>query len=144
MKNKKVKRIVLYTLLVLVLTTIFIFSGEPGKKSESTSDAFTSIIIDKVSSITNKDIKETKKKDKFKNDIIEPIEYIDKEKMTKEEINYYNKKFISETNVICLNLEHKTITSFIESDSPFTPNEPYKLSSEEIKAITLKCSELGW
>ncbi len=34
---------------------------------------------------------ETKKKDKFKNDIIEPIEYIDKEKMTKEEINYYNK-----------------------------------------------------
>ena len=63
MKNKKVKRIVLYTLLVLVLTTIFIFSGEPGKKSESTSDAFTSTIIDKVSSITNKDIKETKKKD---------------------------------------------------------------------------------
>lgn len=71
MKNKKVKRIVLYTLLVLVLTTIFIFSGEPGKKSESTSDAFTSTIIDKVSSITNKDIKETKKKD-----IIESTRFI--------------------------------------------------------------------
>ena len=40
---------------------------------------------------------ETKKKDKFKNDIIEPIEYIDKEKMTKEEINYYNRNYISYT-----------------------------------------------
>ncbi len=34
---------------------------------------------------------ETKKRDKFKNDIIEQIEYIDKEKMTKEEKDYYNK-----------------------------------------------------
>ena len=42
-----------------------------GKKSESTSDAFTSTIIDKVSSITNKDIKETKKKD-----IIESTRFI--------------------------------------------------------------------
>lgn len=34
---------------------------------------------------------ETKKKEKFKDDIIEPIEYIDKEKMSNEEKEHYNK-----------------------------------------------------
>lgn len=59
----KTKRIILYTLLIIVLLTIFVFSGEPGKKSQSTSDKFTSSIIDKVTDITNKDITENKKKD---------------------------------------------------------------------------------
>lgn len=35
--------------------------------------------------------KETKVEDKFKEDIIEPIKYIDKEKLSEEEKNYYNK-----------------------------------------------------
>lgn len=49
---------------------------------------------------------ETKKKDKFRNDVIEPIEYIDKEKMTKEETEYYNK--IGET---CIkNNEYAVVT----------------------------------
>lgn len=34
---------------------------------------------------------ETKVEDKFKEDIIEPIKYIDKEKLTMEEKEYYNK-----------------------------------------------------
>lgn len=34
---------------------------------------------------------ETKKKDKFENNIIEPIKYIDKQKMTEKDKDYYNK-----------------------------------------------------
>lgn len=59
----KIKRIVLYILLIVVLLSIFMFSGETGTKSNNTSDKFTSSIIDKVSSVTNKDISENKKKD---------------------------------------------------------------------------------
>lgn len=35
--------------------------------------------------------KEIKVEDKFKEDIIEPIKYINKEKLSEEERNYYNK-----------------------------------------------------
>ncbi len=35
--------------------------------------------------------KEIKVKDKFKENIIEPIKYVDKEKLKKEERDYYNK-----------------------------------------------------
>ena len=65
MKNNKwkTKRIILFIILIIEILTIFIFSNEPGKKSESTSDSFASSVIDKVTSITNKDITETKKKD---------------------------------------------------------------------------------
>lgn len=65
MKNNKLKtkRVIIYIILIIEIFTTFIFSNEPGRKSENTSDAFTSSIIDKVTSITNKDISETKKKD---------------------------------------------------------------------------------
>ena len=62
-ENVKVKRAILYILLLLILSTIFIFSGENGQKSNNTSDAFTGSIIDKVSNITNKEISDNKKKD---------------------------------------------------------------------------------
>lgn len=64
MKNNKLKtkKIILYIILIIELLTIFIFSNQPGKKSENTSDSFASSIIDKVTNITNKDITETKKK----------------------------------------------------------------------------------
>ncbi len=60
------------------------------------------------------------------------------------EINYFNKKFISDTNVISFNLEDKTVSSFIESDDPFTPNRPYELNLDELKSIILQIDELGW
>lgn len=67
-----------------------------------------------------------------------------KEIENKRRIDFCSKHFISEINIISFDLKRKQLECFIESDSPFTPNEPYKLNLEELKAITLKCSELGW
>ena len=67
-----------------------------------------------------------------------------KEIDNKRRIDFCSKHFISETNIISFDLKRKQLECFIESDSPFTPNEPYTLSSEELKTIALKCSELGW
>lgn len=61
-----------------------------------------------------------------------------------DEINYFYKKFISETNVISFDLKHKNVEAFIEYDSPFTPNKPYVLSFKELQAINKQCEELGW
>ncbi len=60
------------------------------------------------------------------------------------EINYFNKRFISDTNVINFDLKFRRISAFIESDSPFTPNIPYTLSLKEIQAINKQIEELGW
>lgn len=49
---------------------------------------------------------ETKVEDKFKEDIIEPIKYIDKEKLTEEQKEYYKK--IGET--IIKNNEYAVVT----------------------------------
>lgn len=61
-----------------------------------------------------------------------------------DEINYFNKNFISDTNVISFNLINKTISCFVESDSPCTPNKPYYLSFYELQAINKQMEELGW
>jgi len=44
----KVKRIILFSLILILLGIIFVFSNENGIKSNKTSDAFTEKIIDKV------------------------------------------------------------------------------------------------
>lgn len=62
-KKLKIKRMILYVFLAIVLLIIFLFSGEPGKKSQNTSDKFTSSIIN----ITNKDISASKKNEIIKN-----------------------------------------------------------------------------
>ena len=61
-----------------------------------------------------------------------------------EEINYFRKKFISDTDVISFNLKNKTLEMFIESDSPFTPNTPLTITFEELQAINNQVEELGW
>lgn len=61
-----------------------------------------------------------------------------------DEINYFSKKFISDTFVINFNLREQTLECFIEYDSPFTPNRPYSLSIKELKAINKQVEELGW
>ncbi len=52
-------------------------------------------LLEDISSINFEQIKnlyeDTKKKDKFANDVIEPISYIDKEKMSEEDKEYYSK-----------------------------------------------------
>lgn len=60
-----------------------------------------------------------------------------------EEINYFRKKFISDTDVISFNLKNKTLEMFIESDSPFTPNKPLTITFEELQAINNQVEELG-
>ena len=42
-----------------------------------------------------------------------------------DELNYFSKKNISDTNVISFNTKYKTFQALIESDSPFTPPLPY-------------------
>ncbi len=58
----KSKRIILITLAFLLLATIFYFSHQNGFKSITTSDNFTSKIIDKVLKVTKKNITPEKKK----------------------------------------------------------------------------------
>ncbi len=60
------------------------------------------------------------------------------------EINYFNKRFISDTNVINFDLKFQKISTFVESDSPFTPNRPYTLRFAELQAINKQVEELGW
>ena len=60
------------------------------------------------------------------------------------QINYFNKKFISETNIISFDKNTKTIECLVESDSPFTPDVPYPINMKELQAIYNKCKELGW
>lgn len=59
----KIKKVVLISILVLLIISIFIFSGQDGTKSINTSDAFASLIIDKVANITKKDISTTRKQE---------------------------------------------------------------------------------
>lgn len=59
----KTKRIVLISTLVLLLLTIFIFSGQNGAKSINTSDAFASKVIDKLAQIKKKNLSETRKQE---------------------------------------------------------------------------------
>ncbi len=60
-----------------------------------------------------------------------------------DEINYFRKKFISDTDVVSFNLKNKTLEIFIESDSPFTPNKPLTITFEELQAITQQMKEIG-
>lgn len=60
-----------------------------------------------------------------------------------DEINYFRKKFISDTDVICFNLKNKTLEMFIESDSPFTPNKPLTITFDELQAINQQMKEIG-
>jgi len=59
----KVKRIIYTTLVILFMIIIFLFSGQSGVKSESTSDAFASEVIDKITSVTNNNISNKRKKE---------------------------------------------------------------------------------
>lgn len=60
-----------------------------------------------------------------------------------DEINYFRKKFISDTDVVSFNLKNKTLEIFIESDSPFTPNKPLTITFEELQAISQQMKEIG-
>lgn len=60
------------------------------------------------------------------------------------QINYFNKNFISETNIVSFDLDIKTIECLVESDSPFTPNVPYPINIQLLQAINQQCKELGW
>ncbi len=60
------------------------------------------------------------------------------------QINYFNKNFITETNIISFDKNTRTIECLIESDSPFTLDVPYPINVELLKAITQQCKELGW
>lgn len=61
-----------------------------------------------------------------------------------DEINYFKKRFISDTSVISFNLKNKTLEIFIESDSPFVPNKPYSIDIDLLQAINKQVEELGW
>ena len=60
-----------------------------------------------------------------------------------DEINYFRKKFISDTDVVSFNLKNKTLEIFIESDSQFTPNKPLKITFEELQPISQQMKEIG-
>lgn len=75
-------------------------------------------------------------------DMFEEIGFIYDDSI-QDEINYFNKRFISDTNVISFNLKLKRVTAFVESDSPFTPNRPYTLNLKELQAINQQMKEIG-
>lgn len=57
------KKIIIYIFLIILIVAIFLFSGQTGGNSIKTSDEFTGKIIDKVASITGKEISiQTKKR----------------------------------------------------------------------------------
>lgn len=58
----KTKRIVLALLLIIIMSSIFIFSEQDGNTSKNTSDTFTSVVIDKITDVTKKEITKEKKK----------------------------------------------------------------------------------
>lgn len=62
----KLKRITFTLLVVLCTCTIFAFSHQIGKTSESISDSFTIKIIDTYVKITKKEISESRKKELVK------------------------------------------------------------------------------
>lgn len=60
-----------------------------------------------------------------------------------DEINYFRKTFISDTDVISFNLKNKTLEMFIENDSPFTPNKPLPITFGLFEAINQQMKEIG-
>lgn len=60
-----------------------------------------------------------------------------------DEINYFRKRFISDTDIISFNLKRKTLEIYVESDSPFTPNKPLVINFKELQAINKQIEELG-
>lgn len=57
-----------------------------NQEKEKLIEDILNIDFEQVKNLFN----ETRKEDKFANDIIEPIEYIDKQKMSEEDKKYYN------------------------------------------------------
>lgn len=62
----KCRRITFTMLVILCLCTIFLFSHQIGKTSESISDGFTIKIIEVYSKITHKEISESRKEELVK------------------------------------------------------------------------------
>lgn len=59
-------------------------------------------------------------------------------------VKYTYKRYISNWYHIMFDLEEKTIDCYISNDSPFSPLEPYSITTNELKAINQQCKELGW
>ena len=57
----KIKRIIYTTLLIIWMIVIFMFSNQGGNKSKSTSDKVTSTIIDKMEVVTKQDVTKEEK-----------------------------------------------------------------------------------
>lgn len=57
---------------------------------------------------------------------------------------YKFKNTISDTYIIEFDLLEKKIEIYLQSDSPFTPNYPYSINTQELKAINKQVKELGW
>lgn len=62
----KIRKVILLILIVLLLLTIFLFSNQTGVKSINVSDKLASVIIDKVATITHKEISLSHKKELIK------------------------------------------------------------------------------
>lgn len=62
----------------------------------------------------------------------------------KKFVKYTYKKYISNWYHIMFDLEEKTIDCYISNDSPFSPTEPFSITTKELKAINKQVEELGW